>query len=109
LEWLFLFEQPRFGEEGKMKLLRTTALTATLMAAVVPSLTCPAQAWGWGWHGPGWASRFGYDNDAVFHHPLTRFGYDNDAVFRHPLTRFGYDNDAVFRHPPTRFGYDNTD
>jgi hypothetical protein len=103
LEWLFLFEQRRFGEEGKMKLLRTTALAASLTAAVVASLACPAKAW----DGPGWVSSFGYDNDAVFHHPLTRFGYDNDAGFHHPPTRFGYDNDAGFRHPLTRFGYDN--
>ena len=39
-----------------MKLLRTTALTATLMTAAVPSLTSPAlaQDWGWGWRGGGW-------------------------------------------------------
>jgi hypothetical protein len=36
-----------------MKLLRTTAVTAALMAAVVPSLTTPANAWGWG-RGWGW-------------------------------------------------------
>ncbi len=37
-----------------MKLLRTTALTAALMTAAVPSLTTPAiAAWGWGWRG-GW-------------------------------------------------------
>jgi hypothetical protein len=35
-----------------MKLLGTTALTATLMAAAVPSLTSPAHAWwrGYGYH-----------------------------------------------------------
>ena len=38
-----------------MKLLRTTALTAALMTAAVPSLTSPAHAWGWGWRGGGWA------------------------------------------------------
>ena len=32
-----------------MKLIRTTALTAALMTAAVPSLTTPANAWGWGW------------------------------------------------------------
>jgi len=41
--------------EGFMKPLRTTALTAALMTAAVPSLTSPAQAggWhgGWGWGG----------------------------------------------------------
>jgi hypothetical protein len=37
-----------------MKLLRTTALTAALMTAAVPSLTSPAHAWGWGWRGGGW-------------------------------------------------------
>ena len=40
-----------------MKLLRTTALTAALMTAAVPSLTTPANAWwrggGWGWGGIG--------------------------------------------------------
>jgi len=39
--------------ESLMKLLRTTALTAALMTAAVPSLTTPADAWGWGWRG-GW-------------------------------------------------------
>ena len=37
-----------------MKLLRTTALTAALMTAAVPSLTSPAHAWGWGRAGWGW-------------------------------------------------------
>jgi hypothetical protein len=37
-----------------MKLLRTTALTAALMTAAVPSLTSPAHAWGSGWRGGGW-------------------------------------------------------
>jgi hypothetical protein len=35
-----------------MKLLRTTALTAALMTAAVPSLTTSANA-AWGWRG-GW-------------------------------------------------------
>jgi hypothetical protein len=43
--------------ESLMKLLRTTALTAALMTAAVPSLTTPANAWGWrggwGWGGVG--------------------------------------------------------
>src|SRR5215469_9708922 len=37
-----------------MKLLRTTALTAALMTAAVPSLTTPANAWVWGHGGWGW-------------------------------------------------------
>jgi hypothetical protein len=37
-----------------MKLLRSTALTATLMTAAVPLLTNSANAWGWGWRGGGW-------------------------------------------------------
>ena len=39
-----------------MKLLRTTALSAALMTAAVPTLTSPAHAWGlgWGWRGGGW-------------------------------------------------------
>ena len=37
-----------------MKLLRTTGLTAALMPAAVPSLTSPADAWGWGARGGGW-------------------------------------------------------
>ena len=41
-------------KESFMKLLRTTALTAALMTAAVPSLTSPAHAWGWGWRGGGW-------------------------------------------------------
>ena len=48
-----------------MKLLRTTALTAALMAIALPSLTSPAHAWrvgGWrgaglGWRGGGWGWR----------------------------------------------------
>jgi len=35
-----------------MKLLRTTALTAALVAIAVPSLTSSAQAWRW--RGAGW-------------------------------------------------------
>ncbi len=37
-----------------MKLLSTTALTAALMTAAVPSLTSPAHAWGWRGGGWGW-------------------------------------------------------
>jgi len=37
-----------------MKLLRTTALTAVLMTAAVPSLTSSAHAWDWAWRGDGW-------------------------------------------------------
>jgi hypothetical protein len=40
-----------------MKLLRTTALTAALMAIALPSLTSPAHAWrvgGWRGAGLGW-------------------------------------------------------
>ena len=40
-------------QESLMKLLRTTALTAALMTAAVPSLTTPANAWDWDWRG-GW-------------------------------------------------------
>ena len=39
-----------------MKLLRTTALTAALIAIAVPSLTSSAQAWR-GWRGAGWGWR----------------------------------------------------
>ena len=38
--------------EGIMKLLRTTVLTAALVAIAVPSLTSSAQAWRW--RGAGW-------------------------------------------------------
>jgi hypothetical protein len=34
-----------------MKLLLTTALTAALMIAAIPSLTSPANAGGWSWGG----------------------------------------------------------
>ena len=44
-----------------MKLLRTTALTAALMIAAVPSLTSPANAWGLGWGG-GWGGPY-YGSD----------------------------------------------
>ena len=37
---------------GIMKLLRTTVLTAALIAIAVPSLTSSAQAWRW--RGAGW-------------------------------------------------------
>src|SRR6516225_5964867 len=40
-------------QEGIMKLLRTTALTAALMTAAIPLLTSDAQAWR-GWRGGGW-------------------------------------------------------
>src|SRR6516165_7473840 len=40
--------------EAMMKLLRTTALTAVLMTAAVPSLTSSAHAWDWAWRGGGW-------------------------------------------------------
>lgn len=38
---------------GLMKLFRTTALTAALMTAAIPSLTTSADA-AWGWRGGGW-------------------------------------------------------
>src|SRR6516162_6837832 len=42
-------------QEGIMKLLRTTALTAALITAAVPILTSSAEAWrGGGWRGGGW-------------------------------------------------------
>src|SRR6516225_1827135 len=42
-------------QEGIMKLLRTTALTAVLITAAVPILTSSAEAWrGGGWRGGGW-------------------------------------------------------
>ena len=42
-----------------MKLLRTTALTAVLMTAAVPSLTSSAHAWDWAWRGDGWGWGWG--------------------------------------------------
>src|SRR6516164_8964812 len=42
-----------------MKLLRTTALTAVLMTAAVPSLTSSAHAWDWAWRGGGWGWGWG--------------------------------------------------
>jgi hypothetical protein len=65
-----------------MRLIRTTALTAALMTAAVPSLTTPANAWDWGWpsyYGNGYPY-YGYVGYPVY------YGYG----FAYPAYGHGY-------------------
>src|SRR5262249_14831926 len=91
--------------EPRMKLLRTTALSAALMTAAVPSLTTPANAWGWrggwGWGGVGLglaagaligsaiaASSYGYYG---YGYPYYGYGYGYPAYgYGYPAYGYGY-------------------
>lgn len=95
---------------GFMKLLRTTALTAALMTAAVPSLTTPANAWGWrggwGWGGVGLglaagaliggaiaASSYGYG------YPYSGYGYG------YPAYGYGYGYAPSYGYAGYGYGY----
>ena len=81
-----------------MKLLRATALTAALMTAAVPSLTSPAQAWGWGWRGGGWSwggPALGFAAGAVVGGALAApyYGYG------YPAYAYGYNTSYSYPGP----------
>jgi hypothetical protein len=95
-----------------MKLLRTTALTAALMTAAVPSLTTPANAWwrggGWGWGGIGLglaagaliggaiaASSYGYG----YGYPGYGYGYG------YPAYGYGYGYAPAYGYASYGYGY----
>ena len=72
-----------------MKLIRTTALTAALMTAAVPSLTTPANAWDCGYGYPyygyiGYPAYYGYG----FAYPA--YGYGSGRYAYHPVRRHCY-------------------
>ena len=79
-----------------MKLIRTTALTAALMTAAVPSLTTPANAWDWGYGYPyygyiGYPAYYGYG----FAYPAYGYGhgsgyYGGYRYAYHPVRRHCY-------------------
>ena len=118
-----------------MKLLRTTALTAALMTAAVPSLTSPAHAWGWGWRGGGWggvgvglaagaliggaiaASSYAYGYPAYgYGYGYPAYGYVTGPVTAIQLTRYrfvsgysypayGYGYGSGYSYPAYGYGY----
>src|SRR6516225_9231241 len=74
-------------QEGIMKLLRTTALTAALMTAAIPLLTSDAQAWR-GWRGGGWrATAVGA---AVVGTTLAARSYYGGYGYSYPAYGYGY-------------------
>ena len=97
-----------------MKLLSTTALTAALMTAAVPSLTSPAHAWGWRGGGWGWggagvglaagaliggaiaASSYGYG----YGYPA--YGYGYGTGYGYPAYGYGYGTGYA---PTYSYGY----
>jgi hypothetical protein len=75
-----------------MKLLRTTVLTAALIAIVVPSLTSSAQAWRW--RGAGWrAAAVGAAvvGSAIAARSYYGYGYGYPAYgYGYPAYSYGY-------------------
>ena len=93
-----------------MKLLRTTALTASLIAIAVPSLTSSAQAWrlrGHGWRaaavgaavvGGALAARnYGYG----YGYPA--YGYGYGTGYSYPAYGYGYG--TGYSYPSYGYGY----
>jgi hypothetical protein len=97
-----------------MKLLRTTALTAALMAVAVPSLTSPAHAWGWRGAGWGWGgAALGFAAGAVVGSalaaPYYAYGYGYPAYgygYGYPAYGYGYPAYAYgYGYPAYSYGY----
>ena len=100
-----------------MKLLRTTALTAALMTAAVPSLTTPANAWDWDWRG-GWG--WGLAAEAVaagaivypyygygYGYPGYGYGYApayGEGSYGYGYPSYGYDFETDY-YGGYRYGY----
>jgi len=83
-----------------MKLLRTTALTAALMTAAVPSLTTPANAWGWGRGGLGWVGlRIGLAAGALIGGAIAASSYGYGYGYGYPYYGYGYG------YPAYGYGY----
>jgi hypothetical protein len=106
-----------------MKLLRTTALAAALMAIALPSLTSPAHAWrvggwrgaglGWrgaglGWRGGGWGWRgagVGLAAAAVAGSALAAGSYYGGYGYGYPAYGYGYGYPAYGYGYGTGYGY----
>jgi hypothetical protein len=110
-----------------MKLLRTTALTAALMTAAVPTLTSPAHAAWWGWRGGGWgwggvgvglaagaliggaiaASSYanGYPGYG-YGYPAYGYGYGSGYGSGYGYPAYGYGYGAGYSYPSYGYGYD---
>ena len=108
-------------QEGDMKLLRTTALTAALIAIAVPSLTSSAEAWR-GWRGGGWrgaavgaavvggalAARsyyggYGYGYPAYGYGYGTGYSYPAYTGYSYPAYGYGYG--TGYSYPSYGYGY----
>ena len=84
-----------------MKLLRTTALTAALIAIAVPSLTSSAQAWR-GWRGGGW--RGAAVGAAVVGGALAARSYYRGYGYGYPAYGYGYG--TGYSYPAYGYGTD---
>ena len=83
-----------------MKLLRTTALTAALMIAAVPSLTTQANAQ-WGWRGGGWG--WGWGGAAL---GIAAAGALIGSALAAPYYTYGYGYPAYgYGYPAYGYGY----
>jgi hypothetical protein len=97
-----------------MKLLRTTALTAALMTAAVPSLTSSAHAWwgcggerGWGGVGLGlWYPAYGYGYPAYSGYSYPAYGYGYASGYRYAsIWNSGTGTGYIYDYPAHSFSY----
>src|SRR5215469_9764707 len=100
-----------------MKLLRTTALTAALMTAAVPSLTTPANAWDWDWRGGwGWGPAAEAVAAGAIVYPYYGYGYGypgygygyapayGEGSYGYGYPSYGYDFETDY-YGGYRYGY----
>jgi hypothetical protein len=93
-----LILERRVRRRNLMKLLRTTALTAALMTAAVPSLTTQANAQ-WGWRGGGW----GWGGAAL---GIAAAGALIGTALAAPYYAYGYGYPAYgYGYPAYGYGY----
>ena len=88
-----------------MKVVRTTILTAALIAIAVPSLTSSAQAWR-GWRGGGWGWRGAALGAAVVGSAIAArnyYGYGYGTGYSYPAYGYGYG--TGYGHPAYGYGY----
>ena len=89
-----------------MKLLRTTALTAALIAIAVPSLTSSAQAWRW--RGAGWrAAAVGAAvvGSAIAARSYYGYGYGYPAYGYGYGSGYSYPANPGYSYPAYGYGY----
>ena len=90
-----------------MKLLRTTILTAALIAIAVPSLTSSAQAWRW--RGAGWrAAAVGAAvvGSAIAARSYYGYGYGYPAYgYGYGYPAYGYGYGTGYGYPAYGYGY----